>query len=246
MYPANATPHPSTTCHVPEYFHLAETNDILQLVVDMFNRLIIHNDAIPVTPNNLTRFHSRASPNISINDYLRRIVKYASVEKSVLLLLLIYIDRICERSKLFTISSLTAHRFIITAVTVGSKTISDIYPTNTHFAKVGGISVVELNLLEVEMCTTINWRLAVTVEVLQQYYVNLVRTSSMFAFQTPGTSNSRGSPIIMTNSDTSCISQQPPIQNHQETPISPPPDGVLLHPSVPLPSTLLHKPHQTQ
>ncbi|TPX37842.1 hypothetical protein SeMB42_g06848 [Synchytrium endobioticum] len=177
MYPANATPHPSTTCHVPEYFHLAETNDILQLVVDMFNRLIIHNDAIPVTPNNLTRFHSRASPNISINDYLRRIVKYASVEKSVLLLLLIYIDRICERSKLFTISSLTAHRFIITAVTVGSKTISDIYPTNTHFAKVGGISVVELNLLEVEMCTTINWRLAVTVEVLQQYYVNLVRTS---------------------------------------------------------------------
>ncbi|TPX35215.1 hypothetical protein SmJEL517_g02341 [Synchytrium microbalum] len=184
---------------VPEFFHLADTADILQLVVDMFNRLITHNDAIPVTPNNLTRFHSRANPAISIGDYLRRIVKYASVEKSVLLLLLIYIDRLCERHKTFTISSLTAHRYIITAVTVGSKALSDIYPTNTHFAKVGGISVMELNLLELEMCTMIGWRLAVTVETLQQYYINLVRTSNLFALapntgggNSPTTSNNDG------------------------------------------------------
>lgn len=97
--------------------------------------------SIPLSSSTLTRFHSRAPPGISISDYLRRIVRYASIEKSALLLILIYIDRICEAHRSFTISSLTSHRFIISAITTGSKSISDIYCTNNHFAKVGGISV---------------------------------------------------------------------------------------------------------
>ncbi|RKO92866.1 cyclin-domain-containing protein, partial [Blyttiomyces helicus] len=152
-------------------------------------QLISHNDKIPLTTSNLTRFHSRGPPNITIADYLRRIVRYAAIEKSVLLLLLIYIDRICEIHPTFTISSLTAHRFIICAITTGSKALSDIYCTNTHFAKVGGISVVELNVMEVEFCQMINWRLAGSVDILQQYFVNLVRTSSVYATLSPHSKN---------------------------------------------------------
>ncbi|KAJ3201604.1 hypothetical protein HDU67_001200, partial [Dinochytrium kinnereticum] len=62
--------------------------------------------------------------------------------------------------------------FLISAITAGSKAISDIYCTNTHFAKVGGITLQELNLLELEFCTMINWKLACSDSQLQQYYVN--------------------------------------------------------------------------
>lgn len=140
----------------------------------MLGRLITHNDLIPLTPSNLTRFHSRTPPNISLSDYLRRIVKYTSVEKSCLLILLIYIDRVCELHPHFTISSLTVHRFLITAVTVSSKALCDSYCTNSHYAKVGGISTQEINALELEFLSLIDWHLASTGPILQQYYANLV------------------------------------------------------------------------
>ena len=141
----------------------------------MLSTLTAHNNQIPVTTNNLTRFHSRAPPAISIADYLKRIVKYAFVEKAILMVILVYIDRICERHRSFTISSLTVHRFIITAITVAAKAVCDSYCTNSHYAKVGGISTQELNGLELEFLFLMDWRVAVREQKCQEYYVNLVR-----------------------------------------------------------------------
>ncbi|ORY50866.1 cyclin-domain-containing protein, partial [Rhizoclosmatium globosum] len=145
------------------------------MIADMLQRLTSHNDQIPLSSSTLTRFHSRAPPNISILDYLRRIVKYASVERVCLLILLVYIDRVCERNRAFTISSLTVHRFIITGVTVACKALCDSFLQNSMYAKVGGISTKELNVLEIEFLTLIGWDLTASAERLQDYYRNLVR-----------------------------------------------------------------------
>ncbi|CAO3683996.1 unnamed protein product [Rhizopus stolonifer] len=162
------------TIQVPEYYYAVDVDYLTHMISDMLTRLISHNDLIPLTSSNLTRFHSRTPPNISLGDYLRRIVKYTSVEKSCLLILLIYIDRVCDRHPHFTVSSLTAHRFLITAVTVSSKALSDSYCTNSHYAKVGGISTQEINALELEFLRLIDWHLSSTGPILQQYYTNLV------------------------------------------------------------------------
>ncbi|CAO3632017.1 unnamed protein product [Cunninghamella echinulata] len=159
---------------VPEYFYAVDINYLSHMIADMLGRLISHNDLIPLTPSNLTRFHSRIPPNISLVDYLRRIIKFTSIEKSCLLIILIYIDRVCERHPQFTISSLTVHRFLITAVTVSSKALSDSYCTNSHYARIGGISTQELNALELEFLSLIDWHLASTGVILQRYYTNLV------------------------------------------------------------------------
>jgi len=90
-------------------------------------------------------------------------------------MLLIYIDRVCERHRSFTISSLTVHRFIITGIAVASKALCDSYCTNTFYARIGGINTKELNMLELEFLFLIDWSLAATVEGLQHYYENLVK-----------------------------------------------------------------------
>ncbi|GAA5812406.1 hypothetical protein MFLAVUS_005859 [Mucor flavus] len=172
--PAAESAEATTLIQVPEYFYAVDINYLTHMIADMLGRLITHNDLIPLTPSNLTRFHSRTPPNISLSDYLRRIVKYTSVEKSCLLILLIYIDRVCELHPHFTVSSLTVHRFLITAVTVSSKALCDSYCTNSHYAKVGGISTQEINALELEFLSLIDWHLASTGPILQQYYANLV------------------------------------------------------------------------
>ena len=151
----------------------------------MLTRLTQHNDSLPLHPSSLTRFHSRATPNISLPAYLRRIAKYTSVEKCCMLILLVYIDRVCERMQGFTICGLTVHRFVCAAVLCASKALCDAFNTNgelypacwargqaeshcfvdaaEHYSRVGGITLGEMNLLEKEFLTIIDWRLTVSV-----------------------------------------------------------------------------------
>lgn len=135
---------------------------LVQLIADMLQRLMAHNDQIPLSPESLTRFHSRAAPGISVLEYLQRIVRFTNVEKSCLLLTLVYIDQICALRPRFTLSSLTCHRFIITSITVSSKGLCDTFCPNKFYARVGGISVTELNMLEREFLHMIDWRLMVS------------------------------------------------------------------------------------
>ena len=98
---------------------------------DMLVQLMTHNDTIPLHPSDLTRFHSRAAPGISIDAYLRRLAKYTTLDKPCMLIILIYIDRVCERTSGFTICSLTVHRFLCAAVVCANKALCDSFSTNS-------------------------------------------------------------------------------------------------------------------
>lgn len=52
-----------------------------------------------------------------------------------------------------------------------------------HYARVGGISLVELNMLEKEFLTIIDWRLTCSGALLQHYYTSLVRSHAGFRLQ---------------------------------------------------------------
>ncbi|KAK4051678.1 Pho80p cyclin [Microbotryomycetes sp. JL221] len=159
---------------VPYAFELCQVEDLIALISSMLDRLVAHNDRIPLTPTSLTRFHSRAPPSINVKDYLLRIARYTNVESCCLLMLLPYVDKVCARMNTFTISSLTVHRFIIAGVSVGSKALSDSFCTNSRYARVGGVSITEMNLLEKEFCEAIDWRLTSTGAILAHYYTSLV------------------------------------------------------------------------
>jgi hypothetical protein len=85
-----------------------------------------------------------------------------------------YVDKLCAMYPAFTISSLTVHRFLITAATVAAKGLSDSFWTNSLYARVGGVSVRELALLELEFLRRLDWRIVPKPEVLVDYYKGLV------------------------------------------------------------------------
>ncbi|KAJ1927830.1 Pho80p cyclin [Tieghemiomyces parasiticus] len=180
----NSTP-ASLTTTLPNLYHEVDSAHLTHLVAAMLDQLIAVNDNIPFGKDHLTRFHSRVSPGISVYDYLVRIVRYTTLENTCLLLLLVYIDR-ASAAKVrthaassssppaFHISSLTVHRFLITAVTIAAKAVCDFYHTNSHYARVGGISVQEINSLEIELLIIMGWDVSTRYEMLQKYYVSLV------------------------------------------------------------------------
>lgn len=146
----------------------------------MLLELIRLNDDIPLRDGGLTRFHSRAPPGISVADYLQRLTTHATLSPPILLSMVYYIDRLCSLYPAFTISSLTVHRFLITAATVASKGLSDSFWTNSLYARVGGVSLKELALLELEFLWRVEWRIVPRPEVLVDYYRSLVERSEGF------------------------------------------------------------------
>ncbi|KAK5989014.1 PHO85 cyclin-6 [Cladobotryum mycophilum] len=74
----------------------------------------------------------------------------------------------------FVVDSFNIHRLIIAGVTCASKFFSDVFYTNSRYAKVGGLPLAELNHLELQFLVLNDFRLAVPVEDLEAYATMLV------------------------------------------------------------------------
>jgi len=148
--------------------------DVVVLIAHMLGELIETNDALALKSGHLTRFHSRTAPGISVLDYLHRLAKHATLTPPLLLSMVYYIDRLCALYPDFTINTLTVHRFLITAATVAAKGLSDAFWNNSTYARVGGVKVAELKLLELEFLHRVDWKIVPNPEVLVAYYQGLV------------------------------------------------------------------------
>ncbi|KAJ1995541.1 cyclin-like protein interacting with PHO85 [Coemansia umbellata] len=119
----------------------------------------------------LTLFHARSVPTINLETYVSRILKYCPCQNEVFLGLIVYIqqmvDRCARRRVPFTVDAYSIHRLIITGVTIGSKWFSDVFFTNSRYARVGGLTVAELNNLELQFLSIIDFDLNIQPEVLQ-------------------------------------------------------------------------------
>ena len=168
---------------MPPQYENCNTRDLVFLIASMLMELIRYNDAIPLRDGQLTRFHSRAPPGISVLDYLQRLTTHATLSPPILLSVVYYIDRLCALYPAFTISSLTVHRFLITSSTVASKGLSDSFWTNKTYARVGGVSMKELALLELEFLMRMEWRIVPKPEILVDYYKSLVARNSQYQLE---------------------------------------------------------------
>ncbi|SCU82675.1 LANO_0B07162g1_1 [Lachancea nothofagi CBS 11611] len=119
-------------------------------------------------------FRGKHVPAITLQQYFQRIQKYCPTTNDVFLSLLVYFDRIAKacndgKDQVFVMDSYNIHRLIISAVTVSTKFFSDFFYSNSRYARVGGISLKELNHLELQFLILCDFELIISVEELQKY-----------------------------------------------------------------------------
>ncbi|KAK1774350.1 cyclin-domain-containing protein [Copromyces sp. CBS 386.78] len=173
---------------VPRRYEHCAVEDLVVLIAHMLGELIELNDEQAQKAgqrHNLTRFHSRTAPGISVLDYLHRLAKHAYLSPPILLSMVYYIDRLCALYQDFTMNTLTVHRFLITAATVAAKGLSDSFLTNTLYARVGGVRVAELNMLELEFLHRVDWKIVPDPDVLVAYYGGLVARCPGYILESP-------------------------------------------------------------
>ncbi|KAM7218818.1 Cyclin domain containing protein [Rhypophila decipiens] len=169
---------------LPKKYEFCATETMVILIAHMLGELLETNDALALKSGHLTRFHSRTAPGISVLDYLHRLAKHATLTPPLLLSMVYYIDRLCTAYPEFTINTLTVHRFLITAATVAAKGLSDVFWNNTTYARVGGVRVAELKLLELEFLDRVDWKIVPNPEVLEAYYRGLVERCPGYVMET--------------------------------------------------------------
>jgi hypothetical protein len=125
----------------------------------------------------------RSPPGISVSDYLHRLAKHATLTPPILLSMVYYCDRLCALYPAFTVTTLTVHRFLITAATVASKGLSDSFWNNATYARVGGVKLAELGLLELDFLYRVDWRIVPNPEVLVDYYKGLVDRNDNYVLE---------------------------------------------------------------
>ncbi|KAL5527516.1 hypothetical protein ACEPAG_6317 [Sanghuangporus baumii] len=137
--------------------------------------------ALSTSTSSLT-FHARNIPSISLQAYLLRILRYCPTTNEVFLSLLVYFDRMSKLAQeatgtRFIIDSYNVHRLVIAGVTVASKFFSDVFYTNSRYARVGGLPQAELNQLELQFLLLNDFRLSIPPDEMQRYWEQLIRFS---------------------------------------------------------------------
>ncbi|KAF5188323.1 Cyclin-u4-1 [Thalictrum thalictroides] len=126
-------------------------------------------------PQKISVFHGLTRPTISIQNYLERIFKYANCSPSCFVVAYVYLDRFAQKQPSLPINSFNVHRLLITSVMVAAKFMDDMYYNNAYYAKVGGISITEMNYLEVDFLFGLSFHLNVTPNTFHTYCSYLQR-----------------------------------------------------------------------
>ena len=117
-------------------------------------------------------FSGNFIPNISVKDYLERIQTYTNIEKSTLIICLIYIDRLCNKAKV-TLTYYNIHRILFSSIIIGIKYNEDCFYDNKYYSQIAGVKMKELVILEYNFIKMLNCELYVSKELYDKYQIYL-------------------------------------------------------------------------
>ena len=147
---------------------------IVQSIISVLTELIEINQK-NINQMNLTQdddiFNSKSIPNISIYDYIIRIIEYSDVEENTLILSLIYIDIIAKIKK---ITKYNIHKFLITSILIALKYNEDKIYKNDYYSQIGGINNEELMQLELNFLVFIDFNIYINNNTFEQYKYALI------------------------------------------------------------------------
>merc|ERR1711943_105878 len=109
-----------------------------------------------------TKFHSSHVAPISVSHYIQRIMHFGRCSVDDLLLASYYLDQMLKKNP---------------AILYASKYINDRYFNNKAFAKIGGVSLGEMNSLEMEFLNCISYKLYVSDHDYETYKSNFLCSS---------------------------------------------------------------------
>ena len=165
--------------NINHHKHKDEKLNKLELkITEILTEISSHNSNVEYNPDD--PFSKESPSNVTLQYFLGRFKKYSKIEKSTLILILIYSDRICNSSGII-LNPHNIHRIILCCLILALKYNEDEFFTNEQYAKIGGVSLQELNKLEYFSMQLLNFDLFISDDIYQKYvkYISNYSTKLM-------------------------------------------------------------------
>ena len=154
-----------------EDFSLVKT---IEIISDLLNNICEENkDKSEIINKNIIPFMTQNIPSMSIKDYLLRLSQFTKMSESTIIIILIYIDRISNLNN-FRLTYKNIYKLILSAMIVAIKYNEDLFYSSAIYAKLGGLSVSELNYLEFQFLILIKFSLFIETDLFEKYKNNLL------------------------------------------------------------------------
>ena len=152
-------------------FSLVKT---IEIISDLLNYICEENkDKSEIINKNIIPFMTKNIPSMSIKDYLLRLSQFTKMSESTIIIILIYIDRISNINN-FRLTYKNIYKLILSATVVAIKYNEDLFYSSAIYAKLGGLSVSELNYLEFQFLILIKFSLFIENDLYDKYKNNLL------------------------------------------------------------------------
>ena len=153
---------------IPDILLINTISELLKNICEENKSIEVNNENITINKK-IKLFMLKKIPSITIRDYLLRLSKYSKISESTLIFILIYIDRLCQKYK-FKINYFNIYKLMLTSMVIAIKYNEDEFYSTEFYAKLGGITKVELNYMEYEFINLINFNLFIKEELYFKYH----------------------------------------------------------------------------
>lgn len=136
----------------------ASGRDIVLLLADFVEHLV----ADAPRACEATIFDSDQVPGVGVCHYLVRLLECMECSAKCFIVAFVYIDRFMCKNKKCHLNGFNVHRMFLAAIVVASKVLEDEQFSNADIARIGGVSGLEMNKLEAQLVTSLDWRLQVS------------------------------------------------------------------------------------
>ena len=143
-----------------------KSNKLELIISEILTEISSQNSEVEFNPEDP---FSRQNPSkVTLQYFFGRIRRYSQIEKSTLIIILIYIDRVCITSGII-LNPHNIHRLILGCLILAIKYNEDVYYNNEYYAKIGGVPLDEINKLEYKSFELIEQNLFISDDIFEKY-----------------------------------------------------------------------------
>ena len=144
-------------------------NHIINSISLSLKDIINENKKLISKDENKDLFYLSFIPPISLEDYIKRLMKYSKMDISTLIISIIYIDYFCDKHKYYLTPN-NIFRILLSACLLSLKFNEDITVNDKEYAEIAAVSVEDLKNLEFYMYLKLHFSLNVKYELYKSYY----------------------------------------------------------------------------
>lgn len=148
-----------------------KSNKLEFIISEILTEISSQNSEVEFNPEDP---FSRQNPSkVTLQYFFGRIRRYSQIEKSTLIIILIYIDRVCITSGII-LNPHNIHRIILGCLILAIKYNEDVYYNNEYYAKIGGVPLDEINTLEYKSFELIEQNLFISDDIFEKYLAYII------------------------------------------------------------------------